>query len=618
MSIKRFVAGSTSEALRKVRDTLGSEAVILSNRAIGEGIEILALAHADMTALILPEPEGIKHAAKATKEVEEKPAENRSPGEAGSPLGGHSSSRGDRAHETAKAASRKLQVNQAPQTDRQSFSGDHQWTDGEGKASSAQTREIFKAFKAVRATRTMEEPKSSKTSNTPNTLGAGNTPKISKAPRTTVASKASNVSELSNASSDAPPVSQGADIGIELPGTKNSRAGTNPDSSRSMKKKRLPRHSAPARRPVAENSEKYAARLEKLREKRAPAKGAAVRAPEGGQSVQADTLRRIANEAAASVLQEINSMRGTLEQKLAALSWGMQQRLDPVHGGLVRQLMAAGFGGPLVRDLVDQLPTGIGEKEALDRARSLLVENLQAMDNENEILEKGGVYALVGPTGVGKTTTTAKLAARCVLRHGAEKVALLTTDGYRIGGHEQLRIYGKILGITVHAVRDKRDLALALAELRGRHIVLIDTVGMGQRDQMVAEQAAMLAGCGEEIKRLVLLNAASNRYTLDEVAHAYCGNGLAGAIITKLDEAVVTGCALDTAIRHRLPLYYVTRGQRVPEDMELAHPASLVNSALNNLPDVSGFAALEDEFAFSAGAPEDCGIRHSMSEVHLG
>ena len=176
------------------------------------------------------------------------------------------------------------------------------------------------------------------------------------------------------------------------------------------------------------------------------------------------------------------------------------------------------------------------------------------MENENEILEKGGIYALVGPTGVGKTTTTAKLAARCVLRHGADKVALLTTDGYRIGGHEQLRIYGKILGITVHAVRDQRDLALALAELRGRHIVLIDTVGMGQRDQMVAEQAAMLAGCGADIKRLVLLNAASNRHTLDEVAHAYCGNGLAGAIITKLDEAVVTGGALDIAIRHRLPL----------------------------------------------------------------
>ena len=101
----------------------------------------------------------------------------------------------------------------------------------------------------------------------------------------------------------------------------------------------------------------------------------------------------------------------------------------------------------------------------------------------DEILEKGGIYALVGPTGVGKTTTTAKLAARCVVRHGADKLALLTTDGYRIGGHEQLRIYGKILGVAVHAVKDAKDLALALAELRGKHMVLIDTVGVGQRDR---------------------------------------------------------------------------------------------------------------------------------------
>ncbi|HJT52050.1 MAG TPA: flagellar biosynthesis protein FlhF, partial [Nitrosospira sp.] len=224
---------------------------------------------------------------------------------------------------------------------------------------------------------------------------------------------------------------------------------------------------------------------------------------------------------------------------------------------------------------------------------------IEAIGNESEILEKGGVYALVGPTGVGKTTTTAKLAARWVVRHGADKLALLTTDGYRIGGHEQLRIYGKILGVTVHAVKDAHDLTLALAELRGKHLVLIDTVGMGQRDRMVAEQVAMLAGCGIEVKRLLLLNAAANRHTLNEVAHAYRGDGLAGAIITKLDESVVLGCALETAIRHRLPLFYTACGQRVPEDLELADPSYLVDRALDHLPSVSPFAELEDETILS-------------------
>jgi flagellar biosynthesis protein FlhF len=195
---------------------------------------------------------------------------------------------------------------------------------------------------------------------------------------------------------------------------------------------------------------------------------------------------------------------------------------------------------------------------------------------------------------------------------------LLTTDGYRIGGHEQLRIYGKILGVTVHAVRDMHDLTLALAELRGKHMVLIDTVGMGQRDQMVAEQVAMLAGCGTPVKRLLLLNAASNCQTLNEVAHAYRGDGLAGAIITKLDEAVLMGSALDTAIRHRLPLYYIARGQRVPEDLELADSTHLVNGALDRAASDSPFAAAEEAFPLIMPGRNSGAGNLDMSGVRLG
>jgi flagellar biosynthesis protein FlhF len=250
--------------------------------------------------------------------------------------------------------------------------------------------------------------------------------------------------------------------------------------------------------------------------------------------------------------------------------------------------------------------------------KTVLTNNLHTIGNENEILEKGGVYALVGPTGVGKTTTTAKLAARCVVRHGSDKLALLTTDGYRIGGHEQLRIYGKILGVTVYAVKDAQDLTLALAELRGKHMVLIDTVGMGQRDKMVAEQAAMLAGCGTEVKRLLLLNAASSGDTLEEVARSYQGGGLAGAIITKLDEAVTTGCALDTAIRHQLPLYFTATGQRVPEDLHLADSRQLVNSAFNNLPAASPFAMPEDAFPHLMAGFKRGAATLDMNGVSLG
>jgi flagellar biosynthesis protein FlhF len=182
------------------------------------------------------------------------------------------------------------------------------------------------------------------------------------------------------------------------------------------------------------------------------------------------------------------------------------------------------------------------------------------------------------------------------VRHGADKLALLTTDGYRIGGHEQLRIYGKILGVTVYAVKDQQDLSLALAELRGKHMVLIDTVGMGQRDKMVAEQVAMLTGCGTEVKRLLLLNAASSGDTLNEVVSAYEGGGLAGAIITKLDEAATTGCVLDTIIRHQLRLYYTATGQRVPEDLHVGNAGRLIDGAFNNLPAASPFSVPEDMF----------------------
>ena len=288
------------------------------------------------------------------------------------------------------------------------------------------------------------------------------------------------------------------------------------------------------------------------------------------------------------LVDEIDSMRSAFEQQFALLNWNGQKGSASLRINLLPRLLGAGFSVSLGHGLLDGLmkypDAGCNEKQAMQRIRDALTQNLNTIESEDEILEKGGIYALVGPTGVGKTTTTAKLAARCVIRHGAENLALVTTDGYRIGGHDQLRIYGKILGVAVHAVNDAKDLPVVLAELRRKHMVLIDTVGMSQRDPMVAEQVAMFAGCGAEVKRLLLLNAASSLQTLDEVAAAYRGSGLAGAIITKMDEAVVRGSALEIAIRHSLPLYYVSSGQRVPEDLELADLEKLVNLALDNSP----------------------------------
>jgi len=217
--------------------------------------------------------------------------------------------------------------------------------------------------------------------------------------------------------------------------------------------------------------------------------------------------------------------------------------------------------------------------------KSVADRTLQTIDAESDIVDRGGVYALVGPTGVGKTTTTAKLAARCVLRHGASKVALVTTDGYRIGAHEQLRIYGRILGVSVHLVKDADELKQTLLDLQHKHMVLVDTMGMSQRDRMVGEQVAMFGD--SHVKRLLLLSATSRGDTLDDVVRAYNGPDLAGCILSKVDEATGLASALDVIIRHGLRLHYVSNGQRVPEDLHLPNRAYLLHRAFKDLPEVS-------------------------------
>ncbi|MEY3289676.1 MAG: flagellar biosynthesis protein FlhF [Pseudomonadota bacterium] len=276
------------------------------------------------------------------------------------------------------------------------------------------------------------------------------------------------------------------------------------------------------------------------------------------------------------IMNEIRAMRGSLESQIALLTWNDQQQRYPSKSGILRELVAMGFSGSLSRYIAKNAPRDKDIEEGLDWAKGILLRNLSVLKNEDEILDQGGIYALVGPTGVGKTTTTAKLAARCVMRHGPGKLALITTDSYRIGAHEQLRIYGKILGVMVHSVRDEADLRIALDELKNKHIVLIDTVGMSQRDQMVSEQIAMLSGTRMPIKRLLCINTTSTIETLNEVALAYRGSGLAGCILTKLDEAVTLSNALDVVLRHKLRLFYVGTGQRVPEDLEMVEPESLL------------------------------------------
>ena len=344
----------------------------------------------------------------------------------------------------------------------------------------------------------------------------------------------------------------------------------------------------------------------------APVVAAPIPVPQPPASTTIDTHQAEMRQ----MMDEIRSMRGMLEAQLAEISWGAQHRREPMKATVMREMLAAGFSASLARYLTEKLPEQGGD--AMSWIKSVLVRNLSAAPDENAILDNGGVFALVGPTGVGKTTTTAKLAARCVMRHGAGKLALITTDGYRIGGFEQLRIYGKILGVMVHSVKDEAELRIALAELKNKHTVLIDTAGAGQRDQMVAEQVAMLSSADTPVKRILCMSATSTGETLNEVVRAYKGDGLAGAIITKLDEAATIGSVLDVIIRQKLQLQYIANGQRVPEDLHLARPNFLIDRAFKMKREAAPFQYQDDELPLVIGNTARVMNDQSLREVNLG
>jgi flagellar biosynthesis protein FlhF len=302
------------------------------------------------------------------------------------------------------------------------------------------------------------------------------------------------------------------------------------------------------------------------------------------------------------VVSEIGALRKVLEDHLGGLVWGDLQRRSPVQARLLRDMLRAGFGPGLSRFVIEHLPAGFDAEKGLRWIQATLARNLRCA-LEDDLVTRGGVYALLGPTGVGKTTTTAKLAARCMVRHGAERLALLTTDNYRIGAHEHLRIFGRILGVPVNAVSDADDLRATLADLSGKHTVLIDTVGMSQRDKKVAEQIGMLCGSGRPVNRLLLLSACSGADVLEQTVKAYRGNGgLAGVILTKADEAVGLGGALDVIIRHRLQLQYVSNGQRVPEDLHAPRCEYLLHRALSQAGETPALTLTDEDVPAMLGA----------------
>jgi flagellar biosynthesis protein FlhF len=277
------------------------------------------------------------------------------------------------------------------------------------------------------------------------------------------------------------------------------------------------------------------------------------------------------------MMSELRSMRGLIEQRFGALAFMEKLQRHPRQAHLSQRLLDAGFSPALIRKLVESLPAAGDE---LAWAGGILERNLPTAEREAPLEDVGGVYALIGATGVGKTTSTAKLAAAFATRHGAANLGLITLDAYRVGAHEQLRTYGRILGVPVHTAHDRASLEDLLDLLSAKRMVLIDTAGMAQRDARTRELLDMLSH--RAINRLLVVNASAQGETIEDQLAAYAAPSCRGIILSKLDEAVKLAPALDAMVRHKLKVLAVANGQRVPEDWHRLSANALVQRALKS------------------------------------
>lgn len=283
-----------------------------------------------------------------------------------------------------------------------------------------------------------------------------------------------------------------------------------------------------------------------------------------------------------SMQQEIHQLRTLMEQQL---SQGSRQLLPlpavadrAQETSLQARLHELGLGDGLIRQLTASIEPDLSAELAWKNTLSRLADSVPVIGEE--YIARGGMIAFVGATGVGKTTTIGKLAARYVLQHGSSGLALVTTDCYRIAAHEQLKTFGRILDVPVRVVDENHNLDEVLLSLRGKRLVLIDTAGMNAGDPEGVQQKQMLASVSVRLKKLLVLSCSSQRQLIEKAWANYQELDLNACVLTKLDESGSIGDALTLAVERRLPVAYVTDGQKIPDDLIVAQRQDLVSRAV--------------------------------------
>lgn len=291
--------------------------------------------------------------------------------------------------------------------------------------------------------------------------------------------------------------------------------------------------------------------------------------------------------------KELKSLRSAMDSKLSSVSWGAMTQTNQVRADLLQRLAGMSISRKLSVKIANRFNNHTDSELAFNQAQELLAKVLPVADDD--LLQHGGIAALVGPTGVGKTTTIAKLAAKFILKHGPRQVALITTDNYRIGAHEQLNTYGRILDVPVRVASSAAELRALINSFSDKRLILIDTAGMSQRDMKLVEQINTLQQSGLDIKSYLVMSAATEYKAMNEIIKAFQVFEPQASILTKLDEAVTMGSAISSIIEHNLPLSFIADGQQVPEDMHTPCARTLVAQCVAELDEESDYNDVTNE-----------------------
>ena len=587
MNVKRFTGRTSREAMQKVRQVFGDEAVVLSTKPAAEGgVEIMAMGADGMAAIDRleaehHEPQQQPVAQQAPKAAAAKPAAARGVAARAEPDAAEKGARGSMA---SLASSVQDDVRQL-----------------------AMSTLSFQEYVRERMLKRRQAA-----------LKARMEPELAQSPEEQLAQRVAPTAAPRAA--DILPSINLPESDLDLSGpslrlVKNQREAQAAQAAQAARESLVAtRPAAPVAQPQPRATAKAAAasagwsdddlRMDNMVSKRAaPAKAAAA------TPVVDDTTREAlvaAQNANASMLTEIRAMRALMKERFETMAFVDKLQRTPSQALMAQRLLDGGFSPVLIRKMLDGMPRDVvnGKVDEMSWTTQVLQRNLNTADHEPNIEDQGGIFAMIGSTGVGKTTSTAKLAALFAAKHGAQNLGLITLDAYRMGAHEQLRAYGRILGVPVHIAHDRAALEDLLELLSGKKLILIDTAGMPQRDARTRELLEMISH--PSIRKLLVINAAAQGDAIEDVMVSYQAASCAGIVLSKLDEAVKLGPALDALIRHKLKVLGVANGQRVPEDWHRLSSASLVHRALRaSLNPAFRLDASEVSLVFAAPATFD-------------